>query len=74
MCIYPYVFLAVPGFRSHYIKILANSQIFLDTTYGSAWIVPSFFLDYIYLVISCLFPVFCMRMIRILDKIHPEFI
>ena len=45
------------GFCSHYIKVLAIPQIFLDTTAGSVWIVLFLsFLDYIYLAISCLMP------------------
>ena len=54
MCIYPPAFLPIPSFCSHYIKILANSQTFLDTTAGYVWIVLFLsFLDYIYLAISC---------------------
>ena len=45
------------GSCSHYIKILANSQTFLDTTAGSVWIVLFLSsLDYIYLAISCFMP------------------
>lgn len=47
MCIYPPAFLPAPGSCSHYIKILANSQTFLDTTADSVWIVLFLSLDYI---------------------------
>ena len=45
------------GFCSHYIKVLAIPQTFLDTTAGSVWIVLFLSsLDYIYLAISCFMP------------------
>ena len=45
------------GVYTHYIRILANSQIFLDGIAGSVWIVLflSFF-DYLYLAMTCLIP------------------
>ena len=45
------------GSCSHYIKVLAIPQTFLDTTAGSVWIVLFLSsLDYIYLAISCFIP------------------
>ena len=45
------------GVCTHYIRILANSQIFLDGIAGSVWIVlflSSF--DYLYLAMTCFMP------------------
>ncbi len=39
MCIFLPAFLPRMGVYTHYIRILANSQIFLDGIAGSVWIV-----------------------------------